>query len=298
MFISKDCSIFVAVIHSIHESVMKTKYIFIFAALALAACNSKTDHQLALERVAHAEQLAADGMLNQAKIELDSVHILYRMEVDVRKQAKQLQDSISYVEAKRNLVYADSLLQILTPQVAPLLKKFRYEKNEKYESNGRYVHRLLQTDQNTERCYLQAYVSDDRKATIKSYYCGTTELHQEEIELTANEFVTSFKGTAHSFSSENRYSILSFDGEKALEVLNFVSANKDARIRVNLIGKNASENATNYVYYINENEKKALEETYQLAILFSDIRQLEDMIRLSNALVGKYEQKMMGALPE
>lgn len=277
---------------------MKTKYIFLFATLALAACSTKSDHQLALERVALAEQLAAEGMLNQAKIELDSVHLLYRMEVDVRKQAKQLQDSITYIEAKRNLVYADSLLQTLTPQVDPLLKKFRYEKNDKYESNGRYVHQLLQTDRNTERCYIQAYVSDDRRTIIKSYYCGASELNQEKIQLTANENITELEGTSHAFNSENRYSILSFEGEKALELLNFISANKDTRIRVNLLGKNASGKETNYVYYINDTEKNALEDTYQLGFLFSDIKQLEDMIRISNVQICKYEQKKMGVLPD
>lgn len=277
---------------------MKAKYLFLLAAIALASCSNKSNHDRALERLDLARQLTSDGMINQAKIELDSIHILYRMEVDVRKQAKILQDSITYIESKRNIVYADSLLQILTPQVDPLLKHFRYEKNDKYEDHGRYVHRLLQTDRNTERCYLQAYVSDDRHTTVKSYYCGGSELNQTTLELSANEDVTQFEGVSHSFNSEHQYSILSFEEEKALEVLNFISANKDARIRVNLIGTTGNGKASNYVYYLSDTEKNALEETYQLGFLFSDIRQLEDMIRVANAQIGKYEQKQMGQIAE
>lgn len=294
MLISKECSIFAHAKHKIMHY-MKAQYICLLAALMLTACGPKSDHELAMERMEQARQLASDGMLNQAKIELDSIHILYRMEVDVRRQAKALLDSIVYVESKRNLVYADSLLQVLTPQVDPLLKKFRYEKNEKYEDHGRYVHRLLQTDRNTERCYLQAYVSDDRRTLIKSYYCGASALTQTKLELTANENVSVFEGVSHSFNTQNQYSILSFEGEKALEVLNFISANKTSKIRINLLGTNASGKASNYVYYLNDTEKNALEETYQLGFLFSDIKQLEDMIRLSNAQIGKYEAKAMGA---
>lgn len=276
-----------------YSLIMKHIIYIALATLLLCACSRQSDAEKALARVEKAEALALAGNLHQAKIEADSVHQLFPMEVAVRRRAKALQDSIVYVEAERNLVYSDSLLQTLLPQVEPLMKKFRYEKNEKYESNGRYVHRLLVTDSNMSRCYLQCYITDARQAILKSYYFGTSQLLQNALELSAEEQVVRYDGEGHGFDAGGYHSILTFEGDKALEILNFISSNTASRIRVNLLGINARNAETNTVYYLTDSEKVALVETYQLGLLFSDIRRLEDQIRISSLQIEKYQHRQL-----
>ncbi len=253
---------------------------------ALSAC-SKSDAELAQERVEEARTLVQNNQLNQAKILLDSVHTLYPKEVPSRRAAKHLNDSITYLEAQRTLAYSDSMLQTLLPQVDPLLKKFRYEKNDKYEDEGKYVHYLLKTTSNTSRCYLQCYVSDQRKTSLKSYYFGAKPIQQERITLTANEMSVDFSGTQHSFEAEGWYEILTLDEEHALQLLNFISAHKQDRIKVTLSGK------SNYIYYLQANEKEALEQTYLLGTLMRDIRRLEENINIANKQIARYNEKNM-----
>lgn len=275
---------------------MKPLYIFpLVCALLLAGCGAqKSDSEKASQLVEEGRVLADSGRLNDAKIRLDSVHHTYPKCVAQRRLAKEIQDSISYVEAKRTLAYSDSLLLVLQPQADPLLKKFVYEKQGQYEDNGRYVHKLLTTDRNTDRCYLQVYVTDGYETAVKSYYAGKTTLYQSALELQANEDVARFEGSEHHFELDQTLphrSIQTFATARSLELLNFVSSHMQDRIRVNLLGRMADDTETNYVYYLSDTEKTALQDTYQLGLLMSDIKRLEDAVRLSDLQIGKYEKK-------
>ncbi len=262
---------------------MRKTLVTIAACLFLLASCGKSDAELAMERVEQARELVQTNQLNQAKIALDSVHVLYPREVPARRAAKSLSDSIVYIEAQRTLAYSDSMLNVLLPQVEPLLKQFRYEKNEKYEDEGKYVHYLLKTTSNTSRCYLQCYVSDQRKTTLKSYYFGNRPLNHERIILTANEMNIEQTGTHHGFEAEGWHEILTLNEENALQLLNFISAHKQDRIKVTLSGK------SDYIYYLQQNEKEALEQTYLLGILMRDIRRLEESINLANKQIARYQ---------
>ncbi len=266
---------------------MKKTLIIIAAILSLVACGGKSDAELALERVEQACALVNANQLNQAKIELDSVHTLYPREVPARRAAKSLSDSIVYIEAQRTLAYSDSMLNVLLPQVDPLLKQFRYEQNDKYEDEGKYVHRLLRTTSNTSRCYLQCYVSDQRKTTVKSYYFGNGAINHDRITLSANDMQIEQTGSAHAFEAEGWHEIVTFDEERALQLLNFISAHKQDRLKVTLGGKRS------YVYYLQSNEKEALEQTYLLGTLMRDIRRLEENINIANKQVARYNEKNM-----
>ncbi|MCQ2335146.1 MAG: hypothetical protein MJZ89_04805 [Paludibacteraceae bacterium] len=272
---------------------------FCIVALLMAAstwmisCSHRpTDAEQAELLIQQSYELAQQGRYNQAKILLDSVHSTYKKCISQRKAAQALEDSIGYIEAQRTLVYSDSLLQLMLPQTDPLLKKFRYEKSEQYQDHGQYVHRLLSTGSNTSRCFLQAYVSDNRLTTVKSYYFGNASLDPQAVEMSANDDQQSFESkNAHCFEIEGYHSILTFEGEQALQMLNFISSHQSDRIRINLLGINKKEQPTNYVYYLSDNEKTALQDTYQLGILMNDIKLLEDAILRANRQIEYYQQK-------
>ncbi len=256
----------------------------------LAGCGPD-EHEKAKALVDEGYAKIEMGQLNTAKILADSVHKTYPKCVAERRLAKALEDTVVYIESQRTLAYSDSLLVTLLPQIDPLLKKFRYEKNDQYEDHGKYVHRLLNTGSNTSRCYIQAYVYDHRVTEVKSYYFGQNTLNQTAIEASVSEEVFRHDGTSHGFDADGYHSILSFDGDKALEFLNFISSHQGDRIRINLLGTNRKNAETNYVYYLNDQEKIALQETYLLGILMNDIKQLEDAIRIASARIEKYAQQ-------
>lgn len=247
-----------------------------------------TDKEIANSMVDSARTMVINGQWRQARLVLDSVHNTYPHEVAERRLAKALEDSIIYLEALSTKAYADTILPPLLEQVDVLIKQFRYEKNDKYEDYGRYVHRLLATGSNTSRNFLQAYVRDDRQTIVKSYYYGSYPVNQQYIILSADGDESQYMGSNHAFEAEGWHEIMSLQDDRALELLNFISGHMAARIRIKGQGEKAHHS---WVYYLNDKEKNALSETYQLGWLMKDIRRVEQMQSAANANILRYEKK-------
>ena len=254
---------------------------------SLVACGP-SDEECAKALVAEAQEMVMNGKWRQARSVLDSVHITYPREVAQRRVAKALEDSIVYLESQSTKAYADTILPPLLEKVDVLLKQFRYEKNDKYEDHGRYVHRLLETGSNTSRNFIQAYVRDDRQTIVKSYYYGTQQVNQQAVVLAADGIESQFTGKNHSFEANGWHEVMTMEDERALELLNFVSANMSVRIKVKGQGQKAQHT---WVYYLNDKEKNALVATYELGWLMKDIRRVEQMQKAANANIQRYETK-------
>jgi hypothetical protein len=246
-----------------------------------------SEEERATALVSEAHMLVDNGQWRQARIVLDSLHVTYPKQVTQRRQAKTLQDSITYLEAQSTLAYTDTLLPPLLEQADKLIKQFKYEKNDKYEDHGKYVHRLLTTTSNTSRNFLQAYVSDNRQTVVKSYYYGTTAMQQQSLHLQSEGETATFQGHNHHFQDEAHHEVMTMEDEIALSLLNFISTHHSARIRVEGVGDKAHKN---WVYYLNDKEKQALSDTYQLGFLMKDINRIEQMQRVANAQVQRYLQ--------
>lgn len=267
---------------------MRGKYvIFLLPFLFLSACGP-SDAEQAQQLIENARISVEKGLWHQARFLLDSVHDTFPAEVEKRRLAKALEDSIVYLEAQKTLSYADSILPPLEQKADALLKQFRYEKDEKYEEYGRYVHRLLTTSSNTSRNFLQAYVRDDRKTIVKSYYFGNTPVNQQSLSLSVNGEEVQFTGSNHAFEVEGWHEIMSIENEPALRLLNFISAHMQDRVRVKGQGDKPSKS---WVYYLNDKEKTALSQTYELGWLMKDILQAEDIRNKAQRQIDRYENE-------
>ncbi len=207
--------------------------------------------------------------------------------VEQMRQEKALRDSLNYEQTKQNRHYSDSLLQVLLPQTDPLLLSFVYSKHEKAEDHGHYVHRLLQTGTNTQRCFLQAYVADDRRTSVQSYYYGTHPCRQQAVRLSIGEDYVQKEGARHAFEAEGWHEILTIQDKDAMQLLAFISAHVTERIKVQVV----SDKGAQATYYLSDNERQALSDTYRLAVLMRDIDALERALHVADLQIQKYEKK-------
>lgn len=205
--------------------------------------------------------------------------------VEQMRMEKAQKDSMQFVQAEKTVAYSDSLLQVLMPQADSLLKFFRYEKNENYEDHGTYVHKLLTTNKNDHRCYLQAYVTDDRKLVLQSFYYGDQPIRQNMLRLNVGDLFVEAEGTNHAFEVEGWHEVMSIPQQDAIQLLAFISGNMEERIRVTPKGKGQA------CYYLQKNEKEALATTYQLALVMQDIDQLERAVRVSSRQADRLSKK-------
>ena len=266
---------------------MKQLFLFSFLVLALVACQP-SDEQCAQCLVMQAQTLVDNGQWRQARLVIDSLHVTFPKQVAQRRAAKYLSDSITYLEAQTTLAYVDTLLPPLLEQADKLIRRFKYEKNEKYEDHGKYVHRALATNTNTSRNFIQAYVLDNRQTVVKSYYYGSKQVNQRSVTLSAADESSLFHGSNHHFQDGAHYEIMTLDNDNSLSLLNFISTHHKDRVRVE---GNADSATRNWVYYLNEKEKEALSETYQLGWLMKDILRLEQMQRTATAQIERFLRK-------
>ena len=180
-------------------------------------------------------------------------------------------------------------LELLHDLAEKLKKNFRLDKDERYQDVGNYVYKLLRTESNAERCYLQATVSEKAEITLKSTYCGAGAIKYTRVELASGEETVHSEEVPldnvanHSFADGGlTWQMLSLKDEAALSLLNFISTHQQDRIKVSLLG------GKSYVYYLMDSEKKALGETYHFAIVMRDIARLEKEIQKANYTIGKF----------
>ncbi len=206
---------------------------------------------------------------------------------EVRKAEKRQQDSIALAAQERTLAYYDSLQQALAPELDALLPKFKYEKDERYEDKGHYVHRLLRTTSNTARNYIQTYVRDDGQTIVRFFYYGERALGFEKVALSAESLQDTFAGDVHAFEAEGWHETLTIEGDEALRCLHFVDSYRGSRVRVALCGSRSRA-----VYYLSQNDKDALMETYRLGMAMQDMVEVERRIKLTSIQVEKYQKRL------
>lgn len=204
-----------------------------------------------------------------------------------RKAEKHRRDSIALVEQQRTLAYYDSLQQTLAPRLDDLLPRFKYEKEAQYEDHGHYVHRLLRTNSNTARNYIQTYVRDDCRTIVRFFYYNAAPLGFERVVLSADSLRDEFAGAAHAFEAEGWHETMTVEGDDALRCLHFIDAYRDRRLRVELQGTKSRA-----VYYLSANDKEALMETYRLGMAMQDMKEVENRIRLTSIQVEKYQKRL------
>lgn len=207
---------------------------------------------------------------------------------ELRRQ-KAVEDSLMLVNQQRSLIYYEAMRDSLIPVAKDLLKKnFVYEKDERYEDHGHYVHRLLRTTSNTGRCYIQTYATDDYKLQVKVYLIGSKALLPKRLKLSVKDVYTSQIGSSHSFEAEGWHEMLTLHEEAALEALRFIDGYRSERVLATIEGEKGT-----YKFYLSDRDKQALIETYQLGQVMRDIHQLETQINQTNIEIQKYENRIL-----
>ena len=204
-----------------------------------------------------------------------------------RRAAQRVSDSTELIRQEKTVAYTDSILQVLLPRVDTLLQLFEYEKYEKYEDKGRYIHRRLKTTRNVGRSHLQVYVADDGTLSMRSYYFGSKALAHTWITLRADSNQLRTKGSLHSLQTEEAIEITTIESDDAEQMLRFVDGYTSSKIQIILEGNNQK-----YIYSLPQADRQALIASYQLSAYIHDIKELESRLRQASLQVQKYKKRL------
>jgi len=256
--------------------------------LLLTSCgSSSTQAERDIEaRFSLIDNLINENLLNVAKIELDSIHILHPRALDARRKARVLQDTVVVRENLRNLAFLDSLLPIRQHQADSIGRNFRFEKDERFQTVGNFVYRQLTIEQNFTRNYLRAFVDENADFLLVSHFTGSNRNNHTSVRASVGELFATTDTIPlsspfnHAFTEGGTtWETITFRNETAGNLPAFIAQYPNERIRIELTGGRGA------VYFLTEMDRRALAETYNFWVALRDVRMLEREIERANAVI-------------
>lgn len=242
------------------------------------------------EKLRAAREAFQRGDYSEAKIQIDSIKILYPKAFETRREGIGLMQQVELKEQEKTLVYLDSMLQDKQKEVDALKKNYTFEKDAEYQRTGNYLHPSQVIEKNLHRSYLRFQVDETGVMSMTSIYCGPHNIHHLAVKVTAPD--GSFAETPASKDSYETADL----GEKIEKadyklgedgnVIAFLNLNKDKNIRVNYLGERS------YATVMTPNDRKAVAAVYELAQLLSSITEIKREMEEANLKIEFMKRKI------
>lgn len=266
---------------------MKKGIILVCYALLLASCGNNTT-QKANEKLAVAQAAFERGDYNEAKIQLDSIKLLYPKEFDTRREGNKLMQQVEIKEQQQSLVYLDSMMQSKQQELKAIVGQYTLEKDATYQEEGNYFWPTQTVEKNLHRSFLRFQVNEQGVMLMTSIYCGKSNIHHFAVKVTAPD------GTfAETPASKDSYETTDL-GEKIEKadftmgadgnVMSFLYLNRDKNIKVEYIGERK------YTFNMTPADRLALTKIYELSQLLSSMEQIKKESEEAKLKIGFVEK--------
>lgn len=251
---------------------MKNLIIGVCSLLLLAACGEDIEKK-ANEKLTVAQAAFERGDYNEAKLQIDSIKLLYPKAFDARHQGNRLMEQVELKEQQQSLVYLDSMMLVKKQEVDAIKRNYTLEKDAEYQQVGNYFWPTQTVEKNLHRSYLRFQVNEQGVMTMTSIYCGGNNIHHFAVKVIAPD--GSFAETPASKDSYETTDL----GEKIEKadykmgadgnVMGFLYLNRDKNIKVEYIGERKF-NTT-----LSAADRQALTGIYELSQRLSAIEQIK-----------------------
>lgn len=265
---------------------MKKALALICLCSLLAGCENV--EKKAVLKLKEARSAYEAGNYNEAKIQIDSIAILYPKAYDTRRQGIYLMQEVELKEQQRTITYLDSLLQKKQQEFEAVKSKYVLEKDTAYQTIGHYLAPSQVIERNLHRSYLRFQTDENGITSLTSIYCGSRNIHHTSVKVTAPD--GSFAETPSSKDSYET-SDLGEQIEKADYkmgedggVIAFVALNQDKSLRVDYKGEHP------YITNMLPADRQAAASIYELGKLLSSITEIKKNIEEANLKI-KFVQK-------
>ena len=241
------------------------------------------------EKLQAAREAFERGDYSEAKIQIDSIKILYPKAFETRREGIGLMQQVELKEQEKTLVYLDSMLQEKQKEVDAIKKNYTFEKDAEYQKIGNYLHPSQVIEKNLHRSYLRFQVDEIGVMSMTSIYCGPHNIHHLAVKVTAPD--GSFAETP---SSKDSYETTDMNekiekadyklGEDG-NVIEFLNLNKDKNIRVEYMGDRT------YKTTMSPTDRLAAANVYELAQILSAMEQIKKEQEEANLKIGFINKK-------
>lgn len=266
------------------------KKVILLACLCSTLFSCENVEKKAGEKLQTAREALERGDYNEAKMQIDSIKILYPKAYEARREGISLMQQAELKEQEKTLTYLDSLLQKKQTELDAIKGNFTFEKDAEYQKIGNYLHPSQVIEKNLHRSFLRFQVNERGVMTMTSIYCGPHNIHHVSIKVTAPDGTfaetpaakDSYETTDLGEKIEKADFKLGEDGN----VMGFLYLNKDKNIKVNYQGERP------YSITMTAADRQALASVYELAQLLSSMTEIKKNMEEANLKIEFVKKKM------
>ena len=267
------------------------KKIGLSALLALAVLTGCGDggEKEAQMRLRKAEVALQQENFSEAKLQIDSIKVLYPKAFEARKQGIKLMQQVDLKEQKKTLVYLDSMMQVKQLQLDSIKGNFVLEKDTAYQEIGNWFYPTQVVEKNTGRTFLRGQVSELGEMSLTSIYCAGGALNHTSVKVSVGDTFAETPATKDSYTTTDLGRTIEKADYKMGEdggVVGFIVANQDKNIQLTFIGDKTYKTA------MQKNDRKAIVELTELARILSGMEEIRKQQKEANLKIQFVTRKM------
>lgn len=266
------------------------KIVLLLSIVAVLASCGKSHDKKAQYKLDAAQKAFTEGDFSQAKLEIDSIKILFPKAFQTRRAGIALMQEVELKEQEVTLAYLDSIENLRTLQLDSIKGKYTFEKNEEYQEIGNYFWPTQTVERNIHRTFLRFQVNERGVLTMTSFFVNTYNINHNRIKITAPD--GSFAETPASRDSYQttdlgkRIEQADFKYGEDGDLIDFIYLNADKTLRLDYLGDKK------FSTTLLAADKKALVGIYELAKILRDLEQIRVNKEEANLKIRFVKQKM------
>ena len=266
----------------------KTGLSALLALSVLAGCGDGGEKaaQLHLQK---AEQALQMEQFSEAKLQIDSIKVLYPKAFEARKQGIKLMQQVDLKEQQKTLVYLDSMMQEKRTQLDAIKGRFVLEKDTAYQEIGNWFYPSQVVEKNTGRSFLRGQVNELGEMSLTSIYCAGGKLNHTSVKVSVGELFAETPMTKDSYTTTDLGRTIEKADYKVGEdggVVGFIVANQDKNIQLTFIGDKTYRTA------MQKNDRKAIAELSELARILSGMEEIRKQQKEANLKIQFVTRKI------
>ncbi len=260
----------------------------LLALATLAGCGDGGEKEAQI-RLQKAEAALLQENFSEAKLQIDSIKVLYPKAFEARKQGIKLMQQVDLKEQGKTLVYLDSMMQVKQAQLDSIKANFVLEKDTAYQEIGNWFYPTQVVEKNVGRSFLRAQVNELGEMSLTSIYCAGGQLNHTSVKVSVGDTFAETPMTNDSYATTDLGRTIEKADYKVGEdggVVGFIVANQDKNIQLTFIGDKTYRTA------MQKNDRKAIVELVELARILSGMEEIRKQQKEANLKIQFVTRKI------
>ncbi|MBR6621896.1 MAG: hypothetical protein IKK90_05370 [Bacteroides sp.] len=266
----------------------KTTLLALMAVVILTACGDGGEKQAQI-RLQKAEAALQQENFSEAKLQIDSIKILYPKAFEARKRGIKLMQQVDLKEQRKTLVYLDSMMSVKQSHLDSIKGRFVLEKDTAYQEIGNYFYPTQVVEKSLGRSFLRGQVNELGEMSLTSIYCAGGALHHTAVKVSVGDTFAETPVSKDSYETTDLGRVIEKADYKIGEdggVTNFIVANQDKNIQLQFIGDKTYRTA------MQKNDRIAIVELTGLARILSAMEEIRKQQKEANLKIQFVTRKI------